>query len=200
MHEKRKKSRSLMEFLKWIETLVFAIVIALLIRAFVVEPVIVNGVSMEDTLFDGQRLIIYKLGYFFHPPERGDIVVLQYRKGIVKDIPFLKNFDFLNRILPSVIEIDYIKRIIAVPGDKIDIRDGYVYVNDNKLEEEYVKGETYKQLMDFPQVVPENSVFVMGDNRQNSRDSRIIGFIELNRIKGKAILRIWPIKDFGIIK
>jgi signal peptidase I len=199
MHIKGKKSSKFLELLKWIETFVIAVVIALLIRAFLVEPVIVNGVSMENTLFDGQRLIIYKLGYFFHPPERGDIVVLQYKKGLVRDIPFLKNFDFINKILPSVTEIDYIKRIIAVPGDKIDIRDGHVYVNDEKLDEEYAKGDTHKQLMDFPQVVPDNCVFVMGDNRQNSRDSRIIGFVELNRIKGKAVLRIWPIKDFGLI-
>ena len=200
MHNGKKNTSSLLEFLTWVETFVIAIIIALLIRAFVVEPVIVNGVSMEDTLLDGQRLIIYKLGYFFHPPERGDIIVLQYRKGLVGDIPFLKNFDFLNRVLPSVMEIDYIKRVIAVPGDKIDIKDGRVYVNDKELDEKYTRGETHKQLMDFPQVVPENTVFVMGDNRQNSRDSRIIGFIEFNRIKGKAVLRIWPIEDFGIIE
>lgn len=200
MDNTKNNKNSLLEFLKWLETFIIAIVIALLIRGFVIEPVIVNGVSMEDTLLNGQRLIIYKLGYFFHPPERGDIIVLQYKKGFIGDIPFFKNLDFLNRVLPSTMEVDYIKRVIAVPGDKIDIKDGHVYVNDKKLEEEYAKGETYKQLMNFPQIVPQNTVFVMGDNRQNSRDSRVIGFVEFDRIKGKAILRIWPIKDFGIIK
>lgn len=200
MHGKEKKPSILLEIYEWIKTIVIAIVIALLIRAFIIEPVIVNGLSMEDTLLDGQRLIIYKLGYFFHTPEREDIIVLQYKKGLVGNIPFLKNIDFINRILPSVMEIDYIKRIIAVSGDKIDLRDGHVYVNDEKLDEEYAKGETHKYLGDFPQVVPEDCVFVMGDNRQNSRDSRIFGFVELNRIKGKAVLRIWPIKDFGALK
>lgn len=189
-----------MEFFKWIETIILAILIALLIRGFIFEPVIVNGVSMEDTLFSGQRLIIYKLGYFFQPPQKGDIIVLQYQKGLLSNIPILNKFGFLNRALPSAMEIDYIKRVIGLPGDEIDIKDGYVYINGAKLDEKYTKGETHKQLMDFPKIVPANTVFVLGDNRQNSRDSRIIGFIEYDRIKGKAVLRIWPFEDFGIIK
>jgi signal peptidase I len=104
------------------------------------------------------------------------------------------------RSIPSVMEIDYIKRVIGVPGDKIDIKDGHVYINGEKLDEKYAKGETHKQLLDFPKTVPPNTVFVLGDNRQNSRDSRIIGFIEYDRIKGKAVLRIWPFKDLGVIK
>jgi len=194
------KSRSILfEILSWVETVLIAIIIALLIRAFIIDPVIVNGVSMEDTLHEGQRLIIYKLGYFFYPPQRGDIIVFQYQKGLVRDIPILKNLEFLNRVLPTVTEIDYIKRVIGLPGDKIDIEDGKVYVNDKELIEPYAKGLTHKQILEFPLIVPENSVFVLGDNRENSRDSRAIGFIDYGRIKGKAILRIWPLKDFGII-
>ncbi|HHY23036.1 MAG TPA: signal peptidase I [Clostridiaceae bacterium] len=200
MKKRDKKNSNLMEFLKWIETIIIAIVIALLIRGFILEPVIVNGVSMEDTLFSEQRLIIYKLGYFFHPPQKGDIIVLQYQKGLFGNIPILNKLSFLNRVIPSVMEIDYIKRVIGVPGDKIDIKDGHVYINGEKLDEKYAKGETHKQLLDFPKTVPPNTVFVLGDNRQNSRDSRIIGFIEYDRIKGKAVLRIWPFKDLGVIK
>jgi signal peptidase I len=200
MKKRDKKKSNLMEFLKWIETIIIAIVIALLIRGFILEPVIVNGVSMEDTLFSEQRLIIYKLGYFFHPPQKGDIIVLQYQKGLFGNIPILNKLSFLNRVIPSVMEIDYIKRVIGVPGDKIDIKDGHVYINGEKLDEKYAKGETHKQLLDFPKTVPPNTVFVLGDNRQNSRDSRIIGFIEYDRIKGKAVLRIWPFKDLGVIK
>jgi signal peptidase I len=200
MKKRDKKNSNLMEFLKWIETIIIAIVIALLIRGFILEPVIVNGISMEDTLFSEQRLIIYKLGYFFHPPQKGDIIVLQYQKGLFGNIPILNKLSFLNRVIPSVMEIDYIKRVIGVPGDKIDIKDGHVYINGEKLDEKYAKGETHKQLLDFPKTVPPNTVFVLGDNRQNSRDSRIIGFIEYDRIKGKAVLRIWPFKDLGVIK
>ncbi len=200
MNKRNKKQSNLMEFFKWIETIIIAIVVALLIRGFIIEPVIVNGISMEDTLFSEQRLIIYKLGYFFHPPQKGDIVVLQYKQGLLSNMPILNKFGFLNRVLPSVMEIDYVKRVIGVPGDKIDIRDGHVYINGEKLDEEYAKGETHKQLLDFPKTVPPNTVFVLGDNRQNSRDSRIIGFIEYDRIKGKVALRIWPFKDFGVVK
>ena len=193
---KVEKNNSFIEFLRWLETFAIAVLIALIIRGFVFEPVIVRGISMEDTLLDGQRLIIYKLGYFFQPPQRDDIIVLQYQKGFIKDIPFLNKFDFLNKVLPSPMEVDYIKRVIGVPGDKLDIKDGYIYVNDVKQDKPYIKGESYKQIMDFPNEVPQNTVFVLGDNRQNSRDSRVIGFIEFNRIKGKAVLRIWPFKDW----
>ena len=193
---KVEKNNSFIEFLRWLETFAIAVLIALLIRGFVYEPVIVRGISMEDTLLDNQRLIIYKLGYFFHPPQRGDIIVLQYQKGIIRDIPFLNKFNFLNRVLPSPMEIDYIKRVIGVPGDKIDIKDGYVYVNDVKQNETYAKGKTYEQMMDFPTEVPSDTVFVLGDNRQNSRDSRVIGFVDINKVKGNAVLRIWPFKDW----
>ncbi|NMB98515.1 MAG: signal peptidase I [Clostridiaceae bacterium] len=200
MEKTEKKSSKLIEFFKWVETFVIAILVALLIRGFVFEPVIVRGISMEDTLLDNQRLIIYKLGYFFKPPKRGDIIVLQYEKKIIESIPFLSKLDFLNRVLPSPYEVDFIKRVIGVPGDIINIENGYVYINDEKLDESYIKGLTYENVISFPIEVPPGNVFVLGDNRENSRDSRTFGFIEFNRIKGKAVLRVWPFKDWGTIK
>lgn len=197
MEKSKKKNDKLIEFLKWVETFVIAVLAAMLIRGFVFEPVVVRGISMEDTLLDSQRLIIYKLGYFFEPPQRGDIIVLQYEKGMIEDIPFLNKFDFLNRVLPSPYEIDFIKRVIGVPGDIIDIKEGHVYINDVKIDEPYVKGLTYKNMIDFPIEVPPDTVFVLGDNRENSRDSRTFGFVEFNRVKGKAVLRIWPFKDWS---
>ena len=200
MEKKEIYKKILFEIIDWIKIFVFAILIVVIIRGFVIEPVIVNGISMEDTLFNGQKLLIYKLGYFFHPPKRGDIVVLRYQSLPSTSNSISGKWGSLSRAFPAVAEIDYIKRVIGLPGDKIDIIEGYVYVNGEKLEEVYVKGKTYKDVMDFPVVVPENTVFVMGDNREYSKDSRTIGFVEFNRIRGKAILRIWPLKDLGIIK
>jgi signal peptidase I len=188
--EPKKKSFSILkEILQWIEVIVIAVVIALLVRGFLFEPVEVIGQSMQDTLFTNQRLITYKLGYNFAPPKRGDIIVLEFKEGV------------LNKLLPlpDPNEIDYIKRVIGLPGDELDLRDGAVYLNGVKLDEPYAKGITLKQSLDFPLKVPEKSVFVMGDNRQNSSDSRQIGFIAYSRIKGKAVFRIWPFKDFGNI-
>lgn len=198
--KEKKKTNIFIEILKWIQTILLAVVIALLIRGFIFEPVIVRGVSMEDTLINDQRLIIYKLGYFFDAPDRGDIVVLQYQKGIFENIPVLNRLGFLEKFFSCSTEIDYIKRVIGVPGDEIDILEGIVYVNGKKTEETYAKGTTYRQVLEFPVVVPEDMVFVMGDNRENSRDSRVIGFIEYDRLVGKAVLRIWPFDDISILK
>lgn len=187
------------EIFQWVEAFLFAILIALLIRGFVLEPVYVDGPSMEPTLYTGQRLVVYKTGYYFAPPQRGDIVVLQYQEGITRFIPFLENLPLFKKALPSIREVDYIKRVIAVPDDTLEIRDGYVYVNGEKIDEPYIReqGATLGWDIQKPMIIPKNNVFVMGDNRQESRDSRQIGLIEFNRIKGKAVLRIWPLKEFG---
>lgn len=188
------------EIFQWIVSIIFAVVLALLIRGFLFEPVVVNGESMENTLYTGERLAVYKLGYFFSPPEHGDIIVLQYEEGIVNNIPFLRDMPFAKKILPAIHEIDYIKRVIGIPGDIIDIIDGEVFLNGERINEPYVKGDTFGRNMQFPIKVPENCVFVLGDNRQNSKDSREIGFIEFERIKGKAVFRLWPLDSFGVLK
>lgn len=200
MEENKKPVSFIREVFQWAEAIVLAVVIALLIRGFIFEPVLVQGDSMEKTLSTEQRLIVYKLGYYFSEPKTGDIIVLQYQKGAVEFIPFLKNLSFIKKMIPGVNEIDFIKRVIAVPGETVDIKDGNVYVNEKKLEEPYAKGITEKLGMDMPIVVGENEVFVLGDNRQNSRDSRQIGLIEYDRIKGRAAYRIWPWKKIGTIK
>jgi signal peptidase I len=199
MTEDIKKISTAKEILQWIEAILLAVVIAFLIRGFVFEPVYVDGESMESTLSTAQRLIVYKLGYYFNPPQKGDIIVLQYKEGITKLLPFMKDIPIFKKAIPSISEIDYIKRVIAVPGDKLDIRDNYVYINDVKIDEPYLKeqGVTYNQGLELPLVVPEDKVVVMGDNRLNSRDSRQIGLIEFNRIKGKAVFRIWPKEVIG---
>lgn len=176
------------EVLQWILSILLAVVLALVIREFIFEPVMVDGSSMDDTLHDRQRLFEYKLGYRFSPPQRGDIVVIQIKEGKIKYLP-----------IPDSTEIDYIKRVIGLPGEEVDLKDGSVYINGEKLTEPYAKGITYKKDMQFPATVPEGKVFVLGDNREGSSDSREshIGFIDISKIRGKAVFRVWPIKDIG---
>jgi len=189
------------EIFQWIVAILAAVIIAFLIRGFIGERVLVDGASMENTLKSGQSLILYKLGYYFSAPKRGDIVVLKYQEGIEDFLPFIKEIPFLKNTIHAPREIDYIKRVIGIPGDIIDIKDGFVYLNGEKLDEPYKKGVTNRRKggMDFPQRVPQNKVFVLGDNREVSSDSRQsnLGFVDYSRIKGKAVFRILPLKTFG---
>ncbi len=184
------------------EAILIAVVIALLIRTYLFEPVIVHGSSMEGTLSTGERLIIYKLGYRFDRPQRGDIIVLKHGEIVGYGSSALNKLPLIGSLIPLRNEIDYIKRVIALPGEEIDIKYGKVYINGKELDESYSKGITYEKSMKLPLTVPKGSVFVLGDNRENSRDSREtnVGFIEFDKVKGKAVLRIWPIKRMGMIE
>lgn len=195
---RENQSTYLKELWQWIQAILFAIIIAFLIRGFIFEPVLVQGESMKSTLSTGERLIVYKLGYYFTPPQKGDIVVLQIQEGASRILPFLRNLPFVKKVIPDLEEVDYIKRVIAVPGDKIEIRDGKVFVNDKMLDEPYAIGFTSG--LEKTVQVPPNKVFVLGDNRENSRDSREIGCIDYDRIKGKAVFRFWPVEEFGSLR
>ena len=92
-----------------------------------------------------------------------------------------------------------IKRVIAVPGDKVDIDKGYLYINDSLVEEAYIKGMTFKDELSMPVTVPEGKVFVMGDNRESSVDSRRFGLVDYKSIEGKVVFRMWPLKKIGLI-
>ncbi len=187
------------ELLKWIMVIIVSVFIALVLRAYVFEWVIVQGQSMENTLYNHQVLFVNKIGYVIDTPKKGDIVVFEVVKGNFDYFPVINNVPALASLFPSKNEVDYIKRVVAVAGDKIDIIDDKVYVNDILQEETYAKGITREQNIELPCFVPENKVFVMGDNRENSRDSRQIGFVDIDKIKGKAAFRIRPIKEFGSI-
>lgn len=189
------------EIFQWVVAIFAAVLIALLIRTYIFEPVQVDGQSMEDTLENGQKLILYKLGYRFSEPKRGDIIVLKVKEGIFGDIPILGSLPFFRDNDNFSGEIDYIKRVIGVPGDVIDIKDGYVYINGKKLDEPYAKGLTYKKTLELPITVQKNQVFVLGDNRENSNDSRYasLGCIDYSRIKGKATFRFWPLNKIGYL-
>jgi signal peptidase I len=158
------------------ETVVPAVVIAVLIHVFLAQATRVYGQSMEPNLHTDMRLVVEKLSYRLHTPERGDIVVLRVRPE--------------DEML--------IKRVIGLPGDQVEIRDGRVYVNGQPLDEPYLNQETRGNLA--PRVVPPLHVFVMGDNRRASNDSRSFGPVHLDNIVGKAWLSYWPPEAIGPIQ
>ena len=156
-----------------------------LVITFVGQRPEVEGASMENTLHNGDNLIVDKLSYRFHDPERFDIIVFP--------------FQFQDNTY-------YIKRIIGLPGETVQIMDdGSIYINGEKLEENYgmevIKPETIGRAAE-PIELGDDEYFVMGDNRNNSSDSRtdMVGNIKRENIIGKAWLRIWPVSDFGILQ
>lgn len=193
----KKKNSIGREILEWVMVILAALVISMFIKAFIFSTYKVNMVSMEDTLYEGHNVIVYKTGYFFNEPKHGDIIVFMHEEGKIKN--FIKYLPIRN---PG--EVDYIKRVIGLPGDQIDIRsDGFVYRKSEgdsdfvKLEETYTKNLTEAKGMQQPFTVPEGQLFVMGDNRQQSLDSRQIGTIDIDTVIGKAVFRIWPLSEFG---
>lgn len=156
----------------WIISILIAVVLAFFIRYFIVELYMVEGPSMRPTLVSGERLVVNKFLYRFKTPERGEVVVFRYPRD------------------PSR---DFIKRVIGVPGDTIEIQDGQVFRNGELLEEPYILERTRGS---YPAAkVPEGHIFAMGDNRNNSEDSRFkgVGFVPYELIKGKAMVVFWPI-------
>ncbi len=159
----------------WIISIVVAVVLAFLIRQFIVELYIVDGPSMRPTLQSQERLVVNKFIYSLRAPEKGEILVFKYPRDQSRD---------------------FIKRVIATPGDTIEIKDGRVYVNDQMQNEDYILEKTRSE---YPKAtVPDGTVFVMGDNRNNSEDSRFadVGFVPYSLIKGKAMLVFWPFSQF----
>ncbi len=161
-----------------IETVAIALVLTLIIRHFVVESFVVRGSSMEPSLHDGQRLLVSKFVYRYRQPRRGDIIV--FRSPVSSD--------------------DLIKRVIATPGERVEIVAGRVLVNGRELQDE----ERYILRRDVtsnlgPQEVPPDKVFVLGDNRPNSEDSRYFGFVPMKSVKGKAIVVWWPFATFAVL-
>ncbi|MTI66112.1 MAG: signal peptidase I [Firmicutes bacterium] len=197
MKKKRKKTFK-SSFIEWSLSLGLAIVIALFIRGNVFAVSQVKEHSMENTFFEGQRVIELKINPFRLNPKRGDVIILHKKKE--KDDIFTNTIieaeEIINNFFLKKIEKNHlIKRVIGVPGDVIDIKNGYLYLNGVKKKEMYIKGKTYENdsFIDFPVKVPKNSYFVMGDNREVSLDSRQLGFILNKQIEGKVIYRIWPI-------
>ncbi len=165
-----------------IQILVVALLLAFLIRTFIAEPRFIPSASMLPTLQLGDRLVVEKISYQLHPPERFDIAVFRVPPQLQQD--------------GYQSDQAFIKRVIGVPGDRIAIQKGWVYLNGEPLSESYI-AETPK-LEDLPTVtVPANQLFMMGDNRNNSNDSRYWGFLPLKNVIGKAVFKFFPFDRIG---
>ncbi|EDL64064.1 signal peptidase I [Bacillus sp. SG-1] len=175
------------ESLEWIKALGIGLVIFVVIRTFLFSNYVVEGESMMPTLEDGNKLVVNKIGYQVGELHRYDVVVFHANE-----------------------DEDYVKRIIGLPGDTVEYKDDKLYVNGKAQEEPYL--DKFKEEMvgtkltgDFTleeitgkQTVPEGMVFVLGDNRRSSMDSRYFGFVDQDQIVGKVNLRYWPLNEFDV--
>jgi signal peptidase I len=176
-------SKEKKESWEWLKAVVIALVLAFVIRHFLFAPVIVDGESMMPTLEHTDRMIVNKISYTFGSPERFDIIVFHAPAGK-----------------------DYIKRVIGLPGDVIEYRNDTLYVNGEAIDEPHLDelklasaGERVTR--DFQAItVPENELFVLGDNRGRSKDSRDIGTIHIDEVIGKANVVFWPVSNIRIAK
>lgn len=182
------------EIIEWLKAIAWAVVIVFVIQIFV-RPTTVVGPSMNTTLTDGDVLIIKVTDKL----DRGDIVSFEsdllIRASDLEKIPVFKRLFIRENDKKHLI-----KRIIGIPGDTIKIEAGLVYRNGELLEEAYYTGMTFPEVAEV--TVTENKYFVMGDNRNNSHDSRYedIGLIDGEKITGKSIFRVWPITQFGSVE
>jgi signal peptidase I len=171
---KRRRS-PLRNAIEWFAVIAGALVVALVIKTFLFQAFYIPSESMEPTLTRGDRVLVNKLSYDLHEVNRGDVIV----------------FERPPNEPPSEIE-DLIKRVVGLPGDTVEGRDGVVYVNGSPLDEPYLPAGVLTEPF-APIEVPAGSVFVMGDNRGNSRDSRVFGPIDEDLIVGRAFVTVWPL-------
>jgi signal peptidase I len=162
----------------WAHDLVVALGLAMIIIVFFYQPVKVEGTSMAPLLSDQERIFINKFVYHLEPIERGDVVVFWYPLDRTKS---------------------FIKRVVGLPGDEVEIRRGRVYINGKNLEEPYVPSQYIDTAAYGPVQIPRDEYFVMGDHRISSNDSRIFGPVPSAFIYGKAVFAYWPWTQFGTI-
>ncbi len=163
----------------WLRDVIISLAVSAFFIIFLYQPVKVEGTSMMPTLQDQERVFINKFVYKLEPIERSDVIVFRYPRDPAKS---------------------YIKRVIAVAGDRVKIDDGVVYVNDHRLRETYVP-EVYEDVRSYPEtVVPAHSYFVLGDHRNLSNDSRDFGPVDEDFIYGKAVFGYWPVAKLGTLR
>jgi signal peptidase I len=174
---------ALISVIAWFRDLMLSVLIAVLVILFLYRPVKVEGTSMMPTLLDQERLFINQFSYKFGLGDikRGDTVVFWYPDDATE-------------------QVSYIKRVIGLPGDTVEVKDGYVLVNGKQLQENYVPLE-YRDDRPYPPTpVPPNKYFVLGDHRISSNDSRAWGFVPRDYIYGKAVFVFWPLEHLGSVR
>jgi signal peptidase I len=163
----------------WLRDVIISLAVSAFFIIFLYQPVKVEGTSMMPTLQDQERVFINKFVYKLEPIERSDVIVFRYPRDPAKS---------------------YIKRVIAVAGDRVKIEDGVVYVNGHQLREAYVP-EVYEDVRSYPEtVVPPHAYFVLGDHRNLSNDSRDFGPVDEDFIYGKAVFGYWPVAKLGTLR
>lgn len=177
------------EILDWMYAIVLALIIAMVIHIFLIQPTRVSGESMDDTLHNGQYLIVTKWHHIMNDmPEYGQIVIIDSRVNRVRtwvdDVkePLMNYASVFNKSAQT--NDVWVKRVIGRPGDVLEFKDGYVWRNGEKLQEPYTKDTKMNYTRSTPVTVPEGHVFVMGDNRNHSSDSRFIGPVPVDHILG----------------
>lgn len=205
------------EILEWVYCIIIAVVLALLVRYFIGTPTIVQQESMYPTLKQNQRLILNRWSRTVKAmPKRGEIITfeaptIKTLKSKVENpneqpTAIYKNesSNIFSKFTYYVLEIgkeSYIKRVIGLPGEHIEIKNGKVYINGEELQEEYLQDDVVTELKEYDVlddfIVPEGYVFAMGDNRSRSTDCRAFGCIPLEKIESKVAIRFWPLNLFG---
>ncbi len=211
---------NLREIIEWLICIIVAVALALLVRYYIGTPTIVQQTSMDPTLKPNERLWLNRWGRTTKElPKRGDIITFEAPSAIKiqKEDLDLKNpvakyekepQGAFNRFVYYVLENNkksYIKRVIGLPGEYVEIKEGAVYINGEKLEEDYLQDGVVTDMTAGNRVgnyvtnftVPENCVFALGDNRTGSTDCRSFGCIPLEKIEGKVLFRFWPLSKFG---
>lgn len=208
----------LKEILEWIYCILIAVVIALLIKYFIATPTVVQMDSMYPTFTQGDRILLNRIPKTFNQmPERGDIITFEapskQKYLSAEDVDYKypvakyenKQDNIFSAFSYNVLDIgktSYVKRVIGLPGDHVTIKNGKVYINNEELKEDYLQDNVVTDVTGYfcDIVVPEKTVFAMGDNRSVSMDCRAFGCIPLEKIESKVALRFWPLNKFGTVK
>ena len=221
MEEKKiqiDRKQILKEIFNWIVCIVIAIILALLIKYFLLTPTIVKQSSMFPTLKENQRLILSRVGRTFKQmPERGDIITFEAPSethrteadtdlsnpvAIFTDTSNMSIIEKFNYYVLETTKTSFIKRVIGLPGEHVQIKEGKVFINGEELQEDYLQPGIVTDDLEciFSDiVVPQDTVFALGDNRNSSIDCRSFGCIPLDKIEGEVKLRFWPLNQFGFV-
>ena len=209
---------TLQEMMEWLICIIIAIVLALLVRYYIGTPTIVQQTSMKPTLMPNDRLWLNRWGRTIKKlPERGDIITFEapsvIRLATIDSENLVAKYNnepqglvqkfFYYVLEDGSLKKSYIKRVIGLPGDYLEIKEGNVYINGEKLEEDYLQDGVVTDMAQLNNeevlaiTIPENYVFAMGDNRTGSTDCRSFGCIPLEKIEGTVSFRFWPFSKFG---